>query len=331
MTDERKEFDLIRCLFAPLAAHRPEALGLLDDAAIIEPDSGQGIAITTDCLVAGVHFFASDPPDSIAARSLRVNLSDLAAMGAVPDSYTLAIAIPENCDNAWLRAFADQLRRDQEQYEIDLIGGDTVSTPGPLTITITALGRLPVGQGVRRSSAVVGDDIYVSGTIGDACLGLSALQKGGDEFDQTTAEYLIDRFRFPSPRTQLGPQLLGKASAMADVSDGLIADLGHICSASGVGADIRLDQIPISDDARRVTGGKQESIMALLGGGDDYELVFTASRDIRSEVQAVGEKCQVAITRIGHICEAKSEQVSLLDEAGEILPISSTGGYEHQW
>lgn len=331
MTAEGKEFDLIRRLFAPLTSNRPEALGLLDDAAILSPTSDTDLAITTDTLVAGVHFREHDPPEAAAARCLRSNLSDLAAMGAEPDCYTLAIGLPKGLDESWMQSFANQLAADHTRFAIDLIGGDTVSTPGPFMATITALGRIPTGQGIQRSTAIIGDDVYVTGTIGDAALGLSILNGTTDGLGDDVAAFLKDRFWYPSPRTTLGPQLRGLASAMADVSDGLIADLGHICRASRVSAQIHLSHVPLSTAARHVTAEISNGGVPLLSGGDDYELVFTASPDNRPKVEQLGVRGEVPITRIGEIKERDSDAVKVIDDDGGEISQTGTGGYQHDW
>lgn len=331
MTTEGKEFDLIRRLFAPLTSNRPEALRLLDDAAILSPIRDTDIALTTDTLVAGVHFRVEDPPEAAAARCLRSNLSDLAAMGAEPDCYTLAIAVPKGCDESWLDAFAHQLASDQARFSIDLVGGDTVSTPGPMTLTITAMGNMPKGQGIKRSTAAVGDDIYITGTIGDAFLGLAVLQGNIEVLSEEDAAFLKDRFWYPTPRTRIGPPLRGVASAMADVSDGLLADLGHICKASECNAEIILNQIPLSEAARRATRGESDKVVPILGGGDDYELVFAAPPDAQNVLKELEEQSGTPITRIGCVTDQKISTVRLLDGNDCEISHSQSGGYEHAW
>lgn len=330
-TDEGKEFDLIRRLFAPLAANRAEALQLTDDAAVLSPATENDLAITTDCLVAGVHFRPEDPPETVAARALRSNLSDLAAMGAIPDCYTLAIALPSGTGETWLTEFASQLGRDQATFAIDLIGGDTVVTPGPLTVTITAIGRLMPGQGITRSMARIGDDVYVTGTIGDAGLGLAILNAGAGEPDKTDRDFLASRFHYPQPRTTLGSALPGTATAMADVSDGLIADLGHICEASGVGATIRLDLVPFSQAARNALEITETTATSLLCSGDDYELVFTAKPDSRARIEKIQAERGIPITRIGSITDTDDKHVTLLDADGNEVNPGNSGGYVHRW
>ena len=222
------EFALIAKHFAPLARD-PAALLLSDDACVLRPEPGREMIVTCDALVAGVHFLATDPPDLIAAKALAVNLSDLAAKGAEPRGYLMALALPHTTEDAWLARFARGLSEAQDRYSTSLLGGDTTATPGPLTIAITALGTAPVGSMIRRRGARAGDGIYVSGTIGDAGAGLRILQ-GTGEGDA----YLVGRYRNPTPRLSLGLALRGVATASLDVSDGLIADLGHISDVSSV-------------------------------------------------------------------------------------------------
>lgn len=339
MVDERKEFDLIRRLFAPLAASRPEALGLLDDAAILSSHRDEQKVITTDCLVEGVHFRTDDPPGAVAARALRSNLSDLAAMGARPDCYTLALALPRSCTDAWLGAFVRQLEQDQKTYGIDLIGGDTVSTPGPTTITVTAIGNIEGYSAIRRSTASDGDDIYVSGYIGDAVLGLSVLNSGQTALSQSDQDYLRDRFWYPTPRIALGFSLRGSATAMSDVSDGLLADLGHICDASGLKAAVFIDTVPLSSPAinalSMASSSPDMSVTTLLTGGDDYELVFTAPPSLRESIQQIARQADTPVKKIGAVKKANpsdsSPPVCLIDKDGNHLNIEGAGGYEHQW
>ncbi len=339
MADERKEFELIHRLFAPLAVNRPEAFGLLDDAAVLSEPAGSQRVVTTDCLVEGVHYRPDDPPGAVASRVLRSNLSDLAAMGARPDCYILALAMSHTCDDAWLDKFVRQLEADQNTYDISLIGGDTVATPGPMTITVTAMGMVDENLAIQRSTANDGDDVYVSGYIGDAFLGLSVLNSKLTELSNGDAGYLINRFWYPSPRIDLGASLSGSASAMADVSDGLIADLGHICDASGLEATVLLDDIPLSPAARNVLRGNPSptapSITDLLTGGDDYELVFTAPTQLNDTVKQKAQETETPVTKIGVLRSTGvprgASPVSLVDSEGNPVSIDAAAGYEHQW
>ena len=251
----------------------PAALQLEDDAALLDPPAGMTLVLTKDAMVAGVHFLADDPPGEIAQKLLRVNLSDLAAMGAAPVGYLLALARAKALTDDWLAEFCAGLAADQRTFGIGLLGGDTVSTPGPLTLSLTALGEVPKGQALRRRGARPGDDLWVSGALGDAALGLLVLQ-GKLEPPVAARHHLIERYRLPQPRLALGQALRGLAHAAIDISDGLLADLGHILETSGIGAELWADQLPLSAAARELPGARD----AALAGGDDYELLFTAPR-----------------------------------------------------
>src|SRR5690349_11979564 len=244
------EFERIRRFFAPLAA--PGALGLRDDAALIDGPDGQHYVLTADAIVEGVHFLSEDPPAQVAQKLLRVNLSDLAAKGAEPVGYLLVTALPRARDEAWLEAFAAGLAADQARFGIGLLGGDSTATDGPATLSVTALGRVASGRAVLRSGARAGDSIYVSGTLGDAALGLQALRGELPGIAAEARDFLAGRYRLPQPRLALGQRLVGVAHAMMDISDGLVADLGHIVEASGVGAVIEAALLPLSPAARSV-------------------------------------------------------------------------------
>ncbi len=329
--DRKSEFALIADVFAPLAA-QPEALGLLDDAGKFTALPGHDVVVTTDMLVAGVHFFAADPPGQIARKALRVNLSDLAAMGAVPRFYLLTLALPEDCGDDWLEAFAAGLADDQREFAVNLLGGDTVTTPGPLSLTVTALGDVRVGAALRRSGAREGHLIYVSGTIGDAALGLATLRGGesclgdGPKIDDAAAAALRRRYYLPEPRTLLGPRLLGLASAAIDVSDGLAADLGHLCAASGLGATVDPGAVPLSAPARSVLDAQPGLLELLLCGGDDYELLFTVDPENAKAIERAGQECGVDVTRIGVMTVGPG--VTFLAADGSVMPLARAG-YVH--
>lgn len=327
------EFEIIRRFFAPLAADAPGAYGLTDDAAALEVPPGHSLVVTSDALVAGVHFLATDTAADVAAKALRVNLSDLASMGARPVAYTLALALTRKIGVEWLEAFAASLAADQARFGIHLVGGDTVATPGPLTLCITAFGSVASGTELRRSGARPGDAVFVTGTIGDAALGLIALQKGLAGIDAVDREALAARYRRPTPRTACGPRLIGLAHAAIDVSDGLLADLGHICETSGAAAVIEAARVPLSAAARAALGTGAGSWRDILSGGDDYELLFTAPTDAEPALAVISRALDLPITRIGRIVERISADrpdrlVGVLDAAGRPM-ILETSGYRH--
>jgi thiamine-monophosphate kinase len=320
------EFELIARYFAPLAAENPDALGLRDDAALFKPAPGAEMVATVDMLVAGVHFLADDPPDLIARKLLRVNLSDLAAMGATPRCYLLAMAVPKDIDAAWMESFAAGLAEDQAAYGVCLAGGDTTATSGPMTLSLTALGEVPAGEAIRRSTAGAGDDIYVSGTVGDAALAVAQMQGALGPQDADTHGQFLDRYRLPRPRVALGPALRGVATAAIDLSDGLVADLGHICETSAVGAEIRAAHLPLSPAGRKVVAAKPDLVRTVLAGGDDYELLFTADPAAADNVAAIAVRCDVPVTRIGRI--TAGSRVRVVDDESREIDLESPG-YRH--
>lgn len=301
MPGRRGEFERIAQFFAPLTEGFPGAFGLTDDAAVITPPPGRDLAVTTDTMVAGVHFLGDEAPGLIAAKLLRVNLSDLAAMGATPLAYTLNVALPSNIDDDWLKAFADGLKADQRAFDISLAGGDSVSTPGPVTLTVTAIGSVETGRALRRSGAQAGDIVYVSGTIGDGALGLKLLRGALTGLSMEHYDELIGRYRLPRPRIGLGARLLGLASAAIDISDGLVADLGHILDASGTGAEIEAATMPLSKPAAAALRGDAGLMETILTGGDDYELLFTVAPGYAGRVAAVASDLALPLTPIGRI------------------------------
>src|SRR5882672_8921290 len=274
------EDSLIARYFRPLATD-PGAFQLDDDAAALKAHADD-IVVTTDAIVEGVHFLPDDPPDTIARKALRVNLSDLAAKGATPAGFVLTLAL-RDADDAWLKPFAAALGEDARQFGCPLLGGDTVSTPGPLMISITAFGRVPPGKMVHRMGAKPGDRVVVTGTIGDAVLGLAVL-KGGKVHaalrDAAARDLLIDRYRVPQPRTALAEIVREYASAAMDVSDGLAGDLTKLCGVSSVSAVIDLDSIPLSSAARDLVLRGIVGLEALITGGDDYEILCTIAEDL---------------------------------------------------
>jgi thiamine-monophosphate kinase len=311
------EFEFIARRLRPLAT-APGALDLTDDAALLDPSPGQQLVLAKDAMVAGVHFLEGDPPGQIAQKLVRVNLSDLAAMGAAPLGYLLALARAKEISDQWLAEFCAGLAADNAEFQIALLGGDTVATSGPLTLSLTAIGEVPRGKALLRSGAAPGDDLWVSGTLGDAALGLKVL-RGELELAADARDYLIERYRLPRPRLALGQALRGIASAAIDISDGLLADLGHVLETSAVGAELHADQLPLSSAAQDLPAARD----AALAGGDDYELLFTAPSERRSEIDALARRLDLALTRIGAI--RGEPGLSVLDEAGRALPILKAG------
>jgi thiamine-monophosphate kinase len=306
------EFELIERLFAPLATDSG-AFGLADDACVLPEDALCDVVATTDGLVEGVHFLADDPANLIAKKTLRVNLSDLAAKGAKPVGYLLALSLPERIGMDWLEDFARGLAEDQAAFTVSLLGGYTTATPGPLTLVVTAFGHVPRGRMIRRAGAKPGDGVYVSGTIGDAGAGLAALQ------GESGPAYLIERYRLPSPRLALGQALRGVATAALDVSDGLVADLGHIAEVSGVRIVLEAERIPLSPALRSFWGGSTEAIVRAATAGDDYEIAFTAP----SVPASLAAQSGVPVTRIGRV-EAGAG-VALTDSGGRKVPVPRAG------
>jgi thiamine-monophosphate kinase len=320
------EFERIRRYFAPLAEDFPGALGLTDDAALLTSRPGEQLAVTTDALVAGVHFFGDEPASLIARKALRVNLSDLASMGAAPMAYTLALALPADRDEPWLADFAAGLGADQAEFGIHLAGGDSVSTPGALTVSITAFGTVAKDRALRRNGAVAGDLVYVSGTIGDGALGLVARNSGLGNLPRQAQRDLIARYELPQPRVKLGQALAGIAHAAIDISDGLVADLGHIAHASSVRIVVDWPRVPLSPPALLAVAKHPERRDIVLGGGDDYELAFTVSPDQASNLRAIALSVGVMVTEVGRV-EAGAG-VSVLDQdGGNITPLRR--GWRH--
>jgi thiamine-monophosphate kinase len=298
------EDGLIARFFRPLAT-APGAARLLDDAACYQPPEGHEMVLTTDALVAGVHFFPEDPPDAIARKALRVNLSDLAAKGARPVGYLLSIALTEDWSEDWLESFTDGLGSDQEEFGISLFGGDTVRTPGPLWISIMAFGLVPEGQAPRRNLAVPGQKLYVTGTIGDAALGLRIrLDKTLPErwgLSSAEAEHLLDRYLLPEPRLRAAPLMADFASASMDVSDGLAGDLGRLCAASEVSAVLDAERVPLSAAAAKAVKSDPSALATVLTGGDDYEILTTIDADNAEDFEQAAMECGARVTAIGTI------------------------------
>jgi thiamine-monophosphate kinase len=314
------EDSLIARYFRPLASD-PGAFGLGDDAAILKAQ-GEDIVVTTDAIVEGMHFLADDPPDTIARKALRVNLSDLAAKGATPAGFVLTLALRAP-DDAWLEPFARGLGEDADLFGCPLLGGDTVSTPGPLMISITAFGRVPLGKLVHRSGAKPGDRVVVTGTIGDAALGLDILRGGaattGLAEDVAAKEMLIGRYRVPQPRNVMANAVRDHAHAAMDVSDGLAGDLAKLCEASGVSAVIDAQSIPLSRAAATLLARGAVGLEAIVSGGDDYE-ILCAVPEGRFEAFVEGARLVgTAVTSIGTIVADTSAPRFVNAQGGEMV------------
>jgi len=314
------EDSLIARYFKPIATD-PGSFGLDDDAAALMP-SGDDIVVTTDAVVEGVHFLPDDPPETLARKALRVNLSDLAAKGATPAGFVLTLAL-RHSDEAWLKPFAQALGEDAAHFGCPLLGGDTVSTPGPLMISITAFGRVRPGKMVHRSGAKPGDCVVVTGTIGDAALGLDVLKGGAVAaalaHDAAASEALTARYRVPQPRNALAFAVRDHASAAMDVSDGLAGDLAKLCAASGASAAIDIPGIPLSSAAAGLLARGIVGIEQLIAGGDDYEILCTVPEDRREAFTEASRQAGVAVASIGTIIAGTAIPVFLDAQGRELV------------
>lgn len=316
------EFALIARHFRPLAG--AGSLDLGDDAAVLDPPPGRSLVLAADAMVAGVHFLPDDPPETIGRKLLRVNLSDLAAMGATPLGYLMTTALPRGTPEAWIAGFAAGLARDQLEFGISVLGGDTVATTGPVTLSLTILGTVAPGAALRRIGARPGDDLWVSGTIGDGALGLRVLRGtlAGDAHG-----HLVHRYRLPEPRVALGAALAGLAHAGLDVSDGLVQDVGHLCRAGGCGAVLEAGRVPLSPAAHAAVAADPALLPLVLSGGDDYELVLAAAPEMAGPITAVAVALRVPLTRIGRIVHGPATvEVRTPDGAPMAL---GAGGWSH--
>jgi len=313
------EFEIIERYFSGFISHRGEQviLGPGDDCAILKVPADRQLCISTDTLNAGIHFPVGAPASAVAQRSLCANLSDLAAMGSTPFAFTLSMTLPEE-DEAWLEEFSATLADLVGEYDIPLVGGNLAR--GALSITITVLGTLPIGKGLRRQGAGIGDDVYVTGTLGDAAGGLAMVNRG-----ESTGGRLQERYYHPRPRLDFGVRLLDIASATIDISDGLAADLGHICEASSVGARVDVDAIPLSKSLRDNFQAEQALNFA-VGAGDDYELCFTAPPELRQKIEAIAKEEGLPVTRIGEIVAGDSP---VFTDAGGNPREFPEHGYQH--
>ena len=310
------EFSLIAKYFRPLAG--PGSLELRDDAALLRPPVGRDLVLTVDAMIAGVHFLPDDPPDLIGRKLLRVNLSDLAAKGATPLGYLMTVSAPRDTPEAWFADFSAGLAADQQEFGLTLLGGDTTSTPGPISLSLTILGHVAPGTAVHRFGASSGDEIWVTGTIGDGALGLAvATGKLSDP-----SGHLLNRYRLPRPR--VGLEIGGVATAGMDVSDGLVQDLGHLCRANGLAAVLDSSLVPLSPQARKAGRSWFETC---LSGGDDYEILMAVPPARKAMLRSVARAYGVRVTRIGRFHKGEAN-VTVLDAKGAQIYLPK-GGWSH--
>jgi len=324
------EDDLVGTFLAPLAAGFPGALGLKDDCAVLAPTPGCELVLKTDPVGGGVHFLADDDPADIAWKALAVNVSDLAAKGATPRIYLMALSLPEAPERDWMARFAEGLVAAQRAFGIHLAGGDTDRTPGHFSIAITVIGEVPAGRMVWRATAQAGDVLYVSGTLGDAALGLALRRDralaGRLGLSEDEAGFAIGRYLRPQPRLSLADALRTHARAAMDLSDGLMKDLGRMCRASGVGAIVRAVDLPLSPAVQRALAAEPARFEDVVAAGDDYEILTAIPPAACSDFELAARSADVAVTRIGTVTSAREVQV--LDAAG--VPLSpARSGWDH--
>ncbi|KZM48898.1 thiamine-phosphate kinase [Labrenzia sp. OB1] len=328
--DRPDEFTLIKRYFAPLATD-PGSLGLTDDAAVLAPEAGHDLVLTKDMLAADIHFFSEDAPEAIAAKALRVNLSDLAAKGARPRGYLMGLALPAGWTETWLERFCNGLAADQAAYDVQLLGGDTIRSGNGLQISITAIGEVETGKTVRRSGARPGDILFVSGTIGDAAAGLEARlhPQFSREHDLTESEelHILDRYLLPRPRTRLAVLITRFACAALDVSDGLIADCGHMAKASAVDITIDVERIPLSGALQHLKVKSPQDFARCLNGGDDYEILASVPAGEAVAFQRAAQVTGCPVTEIGRVDQGLGGVH--LTEAGKPFQCDFNGGFRH--
>ena len=324
------EDDLVGTYLAPLAAGFAGALGLKDDCAVLVPTPGHELVLKTDPVVAGVHFFADDDPADIAWKALAANVSDLAAKGATPRIYLMALSLAEAPERDWMARFAEGLGAAQRAFGIHLAGGDTDRTPGHFSIAMTVIGEVPAGRMVRRAAAEAGDALYVSGTLGDAALGLALRTDGalaarlGLTADE--ASHVLRRYLRPEARVALAEALRAHARAAMDLSDGLMKDLGRMCRASGVGARVMAADLPVSPAVRRALAAEPARIRDVVAAGDDYEILAAIPASACADFESAAQRAGVAVTRIGEVTSAR--EVHVLDAQG--VPLApGRSGWDH--
>ncbi|OYW14115.1 MAG: thiamine-phosphate kinase [Rhodospirillales bacterium 12-54-5] len=320
------ERERIARYFAPLAAPEPGAFALTDDAAQLIPPSGYSLMITTDSVIESIHVLPGATPEQVAQKLVRRNLSDLAAMGATPWRYLINLHTPSTLPEAWFAAFAHTLAAEQSAFHMTLIGGDSTSGGEHVHATMTCIGLLD-GIALRRTGAQRDDDLYISGSVGDAALGLTLLQSASLRIAHSDYEFLIDRYHRPQPRLALGKALRGLATSGMDVSDGLLADAQQLAAASGVAFTLMRETVPLSDPARRLLQHDSSLWESIFTGGDDYELLFTAPPSARRTIATLSEQLAMPLTRIGMVKEGSG--IALHDTNGTAIPFGKTG-FEHR-
>jgi thiamine-monophosphate kinase len=321
---------IIQGFLAPLAHGFAGAFGLKDDCALLTPEPGTELVFKTDPVAEGVHFLSDDAPADVAWKALAVNVSDLAAKGATPIGYLMALSFPTPPSTDWLAAFAQGLEQAQLQFGCHLMGGDTDRRPGPITVSITAVGSVPRGGMVRRNTARPGDAIYVSGTLGDAALGLllrrNARLVSTWGLSEANADHLRQRYLRPEPRLGLGAALRGHATAAMDISDGLAKDLDRMCRVSGCGARVRLADLPLSAAARKALAADPKLMLAIAAGGDDYEILCAVAPEKASDFVAAAGRSGIAMTCIGTL----TADSGVIFEGADGLPVSfPSSGWDH--
>lgn len=324
MNSRPSEFSIIKKYFAPFASKG--AFEFRDDAAEITPSDGMSLVITQDAVAEGIHFFSDDPPDLIARKALRVNLSDLAAKGAEPKYISLALGLGKSWNEEWVASFAKSLQADCNKYKLELTGGDTFFTGGGFVISITAIGEVPIGQYVSRLAAKPGDAIFVTGSIGDAALGLLAHQGKFAELGDKENDYLLNRYLVPQPRVQIADSIRKLATASMDISDGLIGDLEKLCKASNVGVELQVQKIPLSTAAQNAISLESNLLETALTGGDDYEILFGISSNDCFELEEIVSDLPFSVTRIGTVNSGQG--VKVFDKDGQLIEFGKTG-YDH--
>lgn len=330
-SDPDGEFGIIERYFAPLAKNTAGAFDLKDDAALISPPEGHELVLTTDMIVAGVHYLESAAPRDIAYKALAVNISDLCAKGATPSVYLLSIALPGKPDAAWLEGLRTGFADAQADFGCTLLGGDTVSTPGPAVLSVTAAGFVPAGQMVHRMGAKPKDHVYVTGTIGDAALGLMLLRDASNaqtaNLSPEQTSFLHKRYWRPRPRLAAIGAILSHANAAMDISDGLAGDFAKLCSASGVGGRLDATAVPLSDAVKQWVEAGPERLADAITGGDDYELLITVPQNAREQFESDCRASGISVKGIGLILDP-SEGISVLGKGGKALELEKLS-YAH--